>query len=71
MDEPLMFSPTVNRSCFNVVTRDDALLESTENILLGLDTDDPGVDLNPADATVTIFVRSTSDDREYTPLKYT
>ena len=57
----LVFSESMNKSCVNVSTDEDDILEEDEQFLLDLTTTDPSVELNPDVTTVTIE----DDDRMF------
>ena len=51
---PFTFSGSVSENCFNITLLDDDVLESPENFILDLDTDDSSVTLAPEEAEVQI-----------------
>lgn len=56
----LTFNADTSRACFDTFTADDDLLEDDELYGLTLSSDEPGLTLDPQEATVTII----NDDGE-------
>ena len=54
VSQVLTFDASTSRVCFITDTNEDGLLEDDETYLLSLTSNEPGLTLNPADATVTI-----------------
>ena len=59
--QTLVFNADTSRICFDTSTVPDDLLEDDEVYRLTLTSDEPGLTLNPSEATVTIE----DDDREF------
>ena len=61
VNQTLVFNVDASRICFDTSPVVDGLLEDDEVYRLTLDSVEPGLTLNPSDATVTIE----DDDREF------